>query len=117
MVIRRLLPLFEEFAPERAADLRAQLAAMAADVPEGMRSGENRAVTNGITPESARDPVDTMQARLDRARTSEQRRHICRHCNCYRGKGRSASAELATRSNAFSSGASLSTFKKPIGNQ
>jgi hypothetical protein len=76
MVIRRLLPLFEEFVPERAADLRAQLAAMAADVPEGMRSGENRAVTNGITPESARDPVDTMQARLDRARTSEQRDSI-----------------------------------------
>lgn len=73
MVIRRLLPLFEEFAPERAADLRAQLAAMAADVPEGMRSGENRAVTNGIAPESLRDPFDTMQARLDRARTSDER--------------------------------------------
>lgn len=73
MVIRRLLPLFEEFAPERAADLRAQLAAMAADVPEGMRSGENRAVSNGIAPESSRDPVDTMQARLDRARTSDER--------------------------------------------
>ncbi len=54
MVIRRLLPLFEEYAPERAADLRAQMAAMAADVPEGMRSGENRAVTNGIAPESSK---------------------------------------------------------------
>ena len=73
MVIRRLLPLFEEFAPERAADLRAQIAAMAADVSEGMRSGENRAITNGITPESSRDPIDSMQGRLDRARTSEER--------------------------------------------
>ncbi|MFN2511425.1 MAG: hypothetical protein ABR568_08270 [Pyrinomonadaceae bacterium] len=73
MVIRRLLPLFEEFAPERAADLRAQLAAMAADVPEGMRSGENRAVTNGLAPESSTDPFETMQRGLDRARTSAER--------------------------------------------
>jgi hypothetical protein len=73
MVIRRLLPLFEEYAPERAAELRAQMAAMAADVSEGMRSGENRAVTNGIAPESSSDPFDTMQGRLDRARTSEER--------------------------------------------
>ena len=73
MVIRRLLPLFEEYAPERATDLRAQMAAMGADVSEDMRAGENRAVTNGITPESSRDPVETMQGRLDRARTSEER--------------------------------------------
>jgi hypothetical protein len=73
MVIRRLLPLFEEYAPERAVELRAQMAAMAADVSEGMRSGENRAITNGIGPESSRDPIDSMQGRLDRARTSEER--------------------------------------------
>lgn len=73
MVIRRLVPLFEEYAPERAADLRAQLAAMAGDVPEGMRSGENRALTHGIGPESSRDPVDSLQDRLDRARTSAER--------------------------------------------
>ena len=60
-------------APEIAADLRAQIAAMAADVSEEMLSGENRAVTNGITPESSGDPVDMMQGRLDRARTSEER--------------------------------------------
>ncbi len=73
MVIRRLLPLFEEYAPERAADLRTQMAAMAADVSDDMRGGENRAVTNGITPPSSGDPVDTMQGRLDRARTSAER--------------------------------------------
>lgn len=73
MVIRRLIPLFEEYAPERAADLRAQLAAMAGDVPEGMRSGENRALTHGLGPESSTDPVDSMQGRLDRARTSAER--------------------------------------------
>jgi len=73
MVIRRLLPLFEQYAPERAAELRTQMAAMAADVPQGMQSGENRAVSNGITPDSGGDPVERMQNRLDRARTSEER--------------------------------------------
>lgn len=73
MVIRRLLPLFEQYAPERAAELRTQMAAMAADVPQGMQSGENRAITNGITPDNASDPMERMQNRLDRARTSEER--------------------------------------------
>lgn len=73
MVIRRLLPLFEQYAPERAAELRTQMAAMAADVPQGMQSGENRAISNGIVPDNASDPVERMQNRLDRARTSEER--------------------------------------------
>ena len=73
MVIRRLLPLFEQYAPERAAELRTQMAAMAADVPQGMQSGENRAISNGITPDNASDPMERMQNRLDRARTSEER--------------------------------------------
>lgn len=73
MVIRRLLPLFEQYAPERAAELRTQMAAMAADVPQGMQSGENRAINNGIVPDNASDPVERMQNRLDRASTSEER--------------------------------------------
>lgn len=73
MVIRRLLPLFEQYAPERAAELRTQMAAMAADVPQGMQSGENRAITTGITPDNATDPIERMQNRIDRARTSEER--------------------------------------------
>jgi len=73
MVIRRLLPLFEQYMPERAPELRTQMAAMSGDVPEGMRGGENRAITNGIVPDAATDPMDTIQERLDRARTSEGR--------------------------------------------
>lgn len=73
MVIRRLLPLFEQYAPERAAELRTQMAAMAADVPQGMQSGENRAISAGITPDGGGDPLERMQDRLDRARTSEER--------------------------------------------
>ncbi|MEP6920080.1 MAG: hypothetical protein ABI967_03065 [bacterium] len=73
MAIRRLLPLFEQYAPERAPELRTQMAAMSGDVPEDMRSGENRAVTNGFSPDNNSDPVERMQARLDRASTSEER--------------------------------------------
>ncbi|MDQ3472855.1 MAG: hypothetical protein M3447_03865 [Acidobacteriota bacterium] len=73
MVIRRLLPLFEQYAPERAAELRTQMAAMAADVPQGLQSGENRAITSGITPDNASDPMERMQNRIDRARTSDER--------------------------------------------
>lgn len=73
MVIRRLLPLFEQYAPERAAELRTQMAAMAADVPQGLQSGENRAISNGITPDNASDPMERMQNRLERARTSDER--------------------------------------------
>jgi len=73
MVIRRLLPLFEQHAPERAAELRTQMAAMGADVPQGLQSGENRAINNGIVPDNASDPLERMQNRLDRARTSEER--------------------------------------------
>jgi hypothetical protein len=73
MVIRRLMPLFEQYAPERAAELRTQMAAMAADVPQGLHSGENRAITSGITPDNASDPMDRLQNRLDRARTSDER--------------------------------------------
>ncbi len=76
MVIRRLLPLFEQYAPERAAELRTQMAAMAADVPQGLQSGENRAITSGITPDNASDPMERLQNRLDRARTSDERDSI-----------------------------------------
>ncbi|MGI8734676.1 MAG: hypothetical protein ACR2LM_15390 [Pyrinomonadaceae bacterium] len=65
MVIRRLLPLFEQHAPERAAELRTQMAAMGADVPQGLHSGENRAINNGIVPDNASDPLERMQNRLD----------------------------------------------------
>ncbi|HLE63135.1 MAG TPA: hypothetical protein VI750_08355 [Pyrinomonadaceae bacterium] len=89
MVIRRLLPLFDEYEPEKAANLRAQMAALTADVPEGMRSGDNRAVTRGILPDdTSRDTLDAMQNRLDRARTSEDRDAIyADYATALAGKG------------------------------
>lgn len=74
MIIRRLLPLFDEYEPERAANLRTQMAALAADVPQEARNENNRALTRGIIPDDpARDSLDRMQERLDHARDSEEK--------------------------------------------
>jgi len=74
LVIKRLLPIFEQYNPEFAAGLRTQMTALASYVPPGFQQGDNRAVTVGILPESAEgDPYQRMQERLDRAKTSEDR--------------------------------------------
>ncbi|MCA1850235.1 MAG: hypothetical protein LC672_04050, partial [Acidobacteria bacterium] len=74
LVIKRLLPLFEQYAPESVAELRVQMAALTPDVSERNRTGENRAVTRGIVPEDdSRDPLRGMQERLDRAANSTER--------------------------------------------
>jgi hypothetical protein len=74
MVIKRLLPLFEQYAPERAADLRVQMTALMSEVPERDRTGENRAVTRGIVPEdTTRDPMQAMQERLNEAANVAER--------------------------------------------
>ena len=77
MIIKRLLPLFEQYAPDRAPVLRTQMTALAGDVPAREQRGDNRAVTSGITPDdTARNPLEAMQERQDRARTSEERDSI-----------------------------------------
>jgi hypothetical protein len=74
LVIKRLLPLFEQFASDLAPGLRTQMTALASYVPAQMQQGENRAVSVGIQPESEEgDPTQRMQERLDRAKTSEER--------------------------------------------
>ena len=74
MVIKRLLPIFEQDAPDLAASLRTQMTALASFVPPDLQQGENRAVTAGIVPEDAEsDPYQRMQERLDKASTADQR--------------------------------------------
>ena len=74
LVIKRLLPLFDQYAPERAADLRVLMTALMTDVPERTRTGENRAVTRGIIPEDdSRDPMQAMQERLNQAANAAER--------------------------------------------
>ncbi|HEX7335525.1 MAG TPA: hypothetical protein VF290_28785 [Pyrinomonadaceae bacterium] len=74
LVIKRLLPIFEQYAPDLAPGLRTQMTALASYVPGTFQQGENRAVTVGIQPESSEgDPYQRMQERLDRAGKSEDR--------------------------------------------
>ncbi|MDT5296277.1 MAG: hypothetical protein QOJ76_3157 [Acidobacteriota bacterium] len=75
MVIARLLPLFDQFAPDTSAALRAKMSSLAPDTPEGMRqAGTNNALTRGLVPEDPnRDRVQETLGRLDRAKTSEER--------------------------------------------
>jgi hypothetical protein len=75
MVIGRLLPLFDQYAPDRAAALRAKQASLAPDTPDGLRQpGVNNALTRGLVPEDpTRDRVAETLGRLDRAKTAEER--------------------------------------------
>ena len=74
LIIKRLLPLFEQFAADLAPPLRTQMTALASFVPSTFQQGENRAVSVGIQPESSEgDPYERMQERLDHASKSEDR--------------------------------------------
>jgi hypothetical protein len=99
MVIRRLLPVFEQHAPEQAAVLKTQMAALSGDVPANQRIGENGAITRGIIPDDlSRDPLDRMQERLDRARTTEERDAIyADYAVVLAGKGDPKARELVDK--------------------
>ena len=74
LVIKRLLPIFEQYAADLAPGLRTQMTALASAVPTDFQQGENRAVTNGIRPESEEgDPYQRMQERLNRATRADDR--------------------------------------------
>jgi hypothetical protein len=74
LIIKRLLPVFEQYAADLAPGLRTQMTALASYVPAPMQQGENRSVSVGIQPDSAEgDPLQRMQERLDRAKTSDDR--------------------------------------------
>ena len=74
LIIKRLLPIFEQYAPDLTPGLRTQMTALASAVPTMFQQGENRAVSVGILPESAEgDPYQRMQERLDRATRADER--------------------------------------------
>ena len=75
MVITRLLPLFDQYAPDRSAALRAKQASLSPDTPDGLRQpGVNNALTRGLVPEDPnRNRVDDTLGRLDRAKTADER--------------------------------------------
>lgn len=75
MVIKRLLPLFEQYAPDLEPGLRTQMTALASYVPPDAQEGGNRDLTAGLRPddEVESDPWQRMQQRLDRAAKSDDR--------------------------------------------
>lgn len=66
--IARLAPLFEQYAPEFAPELRAKMSALTPDAPERFRSGTDRMLTRGLVPEeSQRDEGQEALERADRS--------------------------------------------------
>lgn len=77
MVIRRLLPLFDQYAPDTAAALRAHLTALSGNSSNDTTNNDNPLLTQGIKPEdSARDALERVQDRIDHAKTSRERDQI-----------------------------------------
>lgn len=75
MVIKRLLPLFEQYAPDLEPGLRTQMTALASYVPPDAQEGGNRDLTAGLKSDNEvdSDPWQRMQQRLDRAAKSDDR--------------------------------------------
>ncbi len=74
MVVARLLPLFDQYAPDKSAALRARLSALLPDTPAGLRGPGNNSLTRGLVPEDPnRDRVQESLGRLAGAKTPEER--------------------------------------------
>jgi len=74
LVIKRLLPLFEQFAPDTAVALRSQLTELSGEEKNSAISNENSLLNQGVTPtKSGASLLEDMQARLDRANNSFER--------------------------------------------
>ncbi len=74
MVVMRLLPLFEQHAPDKVPALRTKLAALTPDTPERARQPGNNALTSGLVPEdSNRDRVQQTLDRLPQAKDANER--------------------------------------------
>ena len=75
LVIKRLLPFFEEFAPaEMAASLRGHLTALNSIVSENTRGRDEEWIHKGIKPEKpSGEREQALLDRIDRAKTSDER--------------------------------------------
>ena len=72
--IARLLPLYEQYLPEAAPELRVQLSSLAADTPEDLRTGRDRMLTRGLVPDDQiRDEGSEAVERAERVSDSGER--------------------------------------------
>jgi hypothetical protein len=78
LVIKRLLPLFEQFAaPEMTAALRDQLQVLGSIVRDGTRQRDDDPVRNGIRPDQpAADREQSLLDQIDHAKTSAEQDRI-----------------------------------------
>ena len=74
LVIKRLLPLFDQYAPNTAAALRSQLTALTGEQLKNLISDHDSLLTQGVQPQvSPANALEKMQDRLDHAKTSRER--------------------------------------------
>jgi len=75
LMIKRLLPLFERFAPREMTEaMRAQMEAVGSTVPEDMRQRDDDTLREGIRPSLTSDDREkALLDQIDHARTSEER--------------------------------------------
>ena len=81
LVIRRLMPLFEQYLPKETADqLRNEMAVLGQGVEEDVRSLDlDNPIQKGITPDRKTEDVEkSLLDRIERAKTSEERDAIYR---------------------------------------
>ena len=95
----RLLPLFEQYAPDLAPELRVQLAALAADVPEDMRSGRNPWLTRGLVPtdEMADEGRDALERAEHASDTAQRDQLYVRAALAAAGKGEVSARDLVEK--------------------
>jgi hypothetical protein len=75
LMIKRLLPLFEQYAPKEMTEaLRAQMDALGAAVPDDLRQRDDDTMREGIRPRlTTEDREKTLLDRIEHAKTSEER--------------------------------------------
>ncbi|MCA1577055.1 MAG: hypothetical protein LC794_06790 [Acidobacteria bacterium] len=72
-VIRRLLPLFEQYVPDTAVALRAHLTQLTGSATRDTSRNDNPLLTQGIRDEEPRDLLEGLQDRIDHAKTPRER--------------------------------------------
>ena len=75
LMLKRLWPLFEQYAPKEATDaVRAEMEALASGMPENLRQRDDDPMRLGIRPpQSSEDREKALLDRIDRAKTSAER--------------------------------------------
>jgi hypothetical protein len=74
LMATRLLPLFQQFAPDLAASIIAQLSALGPEAARATAEAGERSVNRGIAGDGRRDNVeDDLKDRLDRAKSVDER--------------------------------------------